>query len=331
MGIFDRIGTAKSGRGNDGSRKFRLELTKSGFISLLVVGVLGFVWVFFLGVMVGRGYKPEEAVPELAHIIPQPKNEVAQSVVPEPVKVDYTPLKPEELQFMEQLKSEEAQKSDLPTIKTPAISTPEQKVESQTSKTTPTAVTAQKETQAPPVQPGTRPDPAPPLKKPRPVDRKPVRDDVADKRKNKSVNVASVEIKPGEIGRTRQKPKPETKKVEPADNKNKLAKDNKKNNRTDKNPKETKKIDNAEKRRDSKTKIYNYTYQVGAFSSREQANSFKSKMGRQGFQSSVEMASVNGATVYRVMVHLKSSVKDVRGRMKATGVADYRLRGKVLE
>ncbi len=84
---------------NDGGpRKFSFELTMSGLVSLGIVLVLGISWVFILGILVGRGYRPEEAVPELAQIMPSSETPATLESSPPP-----TVLRPEELQFMEDL------------------------------------------------------------------------------------------------------------------------------------------------------------------------------------------------------------------------------------
>lgn len=61
-------------------------------------GLTAALTVFFvLGILIGRGYRPEAEVPELARIMPAPP--APGSVVQEEPKV----LKPEELHYMEQL------------------------------------------------------------------------------------------------------------------------------------------------------------------------------------------------------------------------------------
>ncbi|MEA4857363.1 SPOR domain-containing protein [Solidesulfovibrio sp.] len=83
-----------------GPRKFSFEISLSGVISVGIVVVLGMCWVFILGILVGRGYKPEAAVPQIAQMMPT--TEIKQ---PEGTTNSAPPtvLKPEELQFMEGL------------------------------------------------------------------------------------------------------------------------------------------------------------------------------------------------------------------------------------
>lgn len=96
--VMKLLSKFKVSRENDGPRKFSFELTMSGIISLIVVAVLGVTWVFILGVLVGRGYKPENAVPELAQMMP-----TTESSAPAESGEAPTVLKAEDLQFMENL------------------------------------------------------------------------------------------------------------------------------------------------------------------------------------------------------------------------------------
>lgn len=81
-------------------RRFAFSLSVAGIVSLTVVAVAALAWVFILGVLVGRGYKPEQAVPQLAEIMPRPgENATAPS--------DGV-LRPEELQFFDALKEKTA-------------------------------------------------------------------------------------------------------------------------------------------------------------------------------------------------------------------------------
>jgi len=93
-------------RGKDGPRKFSFELGLSGVISVGIVVVLGMCWVFILGILVGRGYRPEAAVPQIAEMMPVTEARLPDGGAPaEPPKV----LKPEELQFMEDLQGKDGE------------------------------------------------------------------------------------------------------------------------------------------------------------------------------------------------------------------------------
>ncbi len=97
MKLFNKINASNDG----GPRRFTLELTTAKIVSVGIVVVLGISWVFILGILVGRGYRPEEAVPELAQIMPAPETPTTLDGSEPP-----TVLKPEELHFMEDLQGQ---------------------------------------------------------------------------------------------------------------------------------------------------------------------------------------------------------------------------------
>uniref|UniRef100_I2Q1P9 Sporulation related protein n=1 Tax=Desulfovibrio sp. U5L TaxID=596152 RepID=I2Q1P9_9BACT len=98
-----------------GPRKFSFEISMSGVISVGIVVVLGMCWVFILGILVGRGYRPEAAVPQIAQMMPttEPKADGAPAAAP-------SVLKPEELQFMEGLQDKDGEVVADSTQKAPA-------------------------------------------------------------------------------------------------------------------------------------------------------------------------------------------------------------------
>jgi hypothetical protein len=98
-----------------GPRKFSFEISMSGVISVGIVVVLGMCWVFILGILVGRGYRPEAAVPQIAQMMPttEPKADGAPAAAP-------AVLKPEELQFMEGLQDKDGEVVADSTQKAPA-------------------------------------------------------------------------------------------------------------------------------------------------------------------------------------------------------------------
>lgn len=75
-------------------------LTAGGLVTVVVVSVAALAWAFVLGVLVGRGYKPEEAVPELARIMPRPE---ANATAPAPAPAPPAVLRAEELEFYDDL------------------------------------------------------------------------------------------------------------------------------------------------------------------------------------------------------------------------------------
>ncbi|MCA1946355.1 MAG: SPOR domain-containing protein [Desulfovibrio sp.] len=78
-------------------KRYKLEFSHTGLVGFVAVTLLGLVWVFIFGVLVGRGYRPETAVPELARIMPAEQN--AGKVL-----ADQGVLPPEELEFYDALR-----------------------------------------------------------------------------------------------------------------------------------------------------------------------------------------------------------------------------------
>lgn len=70
------MGTKKddSKKNNEaGGKRFTFSLSLSAIIGISTVLVISIVWAFVFGLIVGRGYQPEEVVPELKHIMPENK------------------------------------------------------------------------------------------------------------------------------------------------------------------------------------------------------------------------------------------------------------------
>ncbi len=83
----------KSGRKPAG--KFKIELGFTKALSLGAFVVLAMVWAFILGVFVGRGYNPEDVIPEISRVMPDAGHKISVPKV----------LRPEELEFFDRLKS----------------------------------------------------------------------------------------------------------------------------------------------------------------------------------------------------------------------------------
>ena len=79
------------------AKKYTFELSRTGLIGMGAALLLGLVWVFIFGVLIGRGYSPEKDLPKLASIMPSPPEEQGPAPNPEV-------LKAEELQFMDNLR-----------------------------------------------------------------------------------------------------------------------------------------------------------------------------------------------------------------------------------
>lgn len=123
-----------------GKKIFTFSLRLPELTGLSVIILVGFIWVFIFGLLVGRGYQPEEALPELKHLMPS-QQQVAE-VNPMPVeqnigansssqsnKTSNKPnlnrtqgktvteqqkasvIEPEQLNFFEQLKAKETSNS----------------------------------------------------------------------------------------------------------------------------------------------------------------------------------------------------------------------------
>ncbi|MFP4110013.1 MAG: SPOR domain-containing protein [Desulfonatronovibrio sp.] len=75
--------------------KFKIELGFTKTLSLGAFVVLAMVWAFILGVFVGRGYNPEDVVPEISRVMPDAGQSISVPKV----------LRPEELEFFDRLKS----------------------------------------------------------------------------------------------------------------------------------------------------------------------------------------------------------------------------------
>lgn len=94
----------KSPRDQEGPRRYTLRFSLAGLVSLCLLLVAGLSWMFVMGVLVGRGYKPENAVPTVVKVLPKASAPNATAV-----------LKAEELEFYDELK------------KKPKAQSPEQK------------------------------------------------------------------------------------------------------------------------------------------------------------------------------------------------------------
>lgn len=108
-------------------RKYSLQVSFGGLLAGGIILVIAFGWVFAFGVIVGRGYNPEEKMPELAQFLP-PRGEKTDHADGEP-EADI--LKAEELTFMRELKQRPEKEKPGTAEKLPAAPvqlTPEQTV-----------------------------------------------------------------------------------------------------------------------------------------------------------------------------------------------------------
>lgn len=124
-----RFELGKKQKAEGSGRRYKLELSMIGWIATVAVLLIGVTWVFIFGVLVGRGYRPEQTVPELSRIMPSDKKEQAAGT-------DNEVLKAEELQFYDSLKEDspagkQVDKNELAS-RTP-VKTPEKPAQNQTS------------------------------------------------------------------------------------------------------------------------------------------------------------------------------------------------------
>ncbi len=87
-----------------------ITLSKGRFISIGVIGVIALIWVFLLGIFVGRGYKPEDTVPQLAQVLPQAKEPPSNTPPAESL------LKTEDLEFFNQVKEKPTTQDTAPQV-----------------------------------------------------------------------------------------------------------------------------------------------------------------------------------------------------------------------
>lgn len=75
--------------------KFKIELNLAKALTFGAFVVLAMVWSFILGVFVGRGYNPEDVIPDIARVMPDARQEIPASRI----------LRPEDLDFFDRLRS----------------------------------------------------------------------------------------------------------------------------------------------------------------------------------------------------------------------------------
>jgi cell division protein FtsN len=77
-------------------KKWKIEFGLFGLLGLGTVGTLVMAWAFILGILVGRGYKPESVIPDLGRAV----SPLSSTMTKDPPR---TVLQPEELRFFETL------------------------------------------------------------------------------------------------------------------------------------------------------------------------------------------------------------------------------------
>lgn len=122
---------------NTSPRRYSFEFTISGLFSLFMFALLVIIWMFILGVLVGRGYKPERFIPKISALLPDEANKTqtidATSKLPQDESStgneELQTLKPEDLTFFDSLKK----KNETPTLPPAQPKTELQKNEAQPS------------------------------------------------------------------------------------------------------------------------------------------------------------------------------------------------------
>lgn len=288
---------------NNPNKRFKLELSMSGLIGLSSVTLLGLIWVFIFGVLVGRGYQPERAVPKLAQIMPSPTPSVPQPQVAEngkDEKASKEALKPEELQFYDKLKDSPDASKDKKAHTLPLAAQPSLAAAPAGSK------------------PGATPD-----KNAKAATDKASKDSAADKL-----------VAEGVVRLETAKPKADASK-EAKDAKDAKAKDAKaKADKEAKEAKDAKESKDAKQtaERESKEGRFAYVYQVASLPDAQSAQRYRDKVRGLGLNAEITQGEGNGKTWHRVVVHFKGKPEDTRemkAKLKAFGVDKPLLRSKL--
>lgn len=84
--------------------ELRLSLLRALMLGLLCIFLL--IWAFFIGVLVGRGEKPENMVPEIAALMPSQNGTASPADDPDNMQIPEDKIiQPENLEFMGNLKT----------------------------------------------------------------------------------------------------------------------------------------------------------------------------------------------------------------------------------
>jgi len=95
---------------NASRKTYDFSLSLPGMISAVGVGVVALTFFFVMGILIGRGYRPEADVPQLSEIMPTKEHGQVGEDQPIPEV-----LKAEELEYPERLKDEPHKVMDDPT------------------------------------------------------------------------------------------------------------------------------------------------------------------------------------------------------------------------
>lgn len=95
-------------RQSPGKRVITFSCGLPTFIACIVGMTAGIVWVFVLGILLGRGLAPESHIPKLDRIMPQAAPFPAPGLAESPTAARNTPIAAEDLEYRRALKSRTA-------------------------------------------------------------------------------------------------------------------------------------------------------------------------------------------------------------------------------
>uniref|UniRef100_B8DNX5 Sporulation domain protein n=1 Tax=Nitratidesulfovibrio vulgaris (strain DSM 19637 / Miyazaki F) TaxID=883 RepID=B8DNX5_NITV9 len=274
----------QNGRGGqgtkDGGRKkgvYTINVTLPSLISAGIVAIIGFGWVFVLGVIVGRGYNPEERL-GIDRIMPKPAANASAGANPTPMPGGV--IKPEDLQFMDSLRAKPAPISGNAGV---AVNASEI-----------VAKNAKKD-QKPDTKPDTKADTKADAKK----DTKTAKTDT--KADTKAAQKADTKAD------TKKDAQKDAKKTATATAAPKDARES----RDSKDTKDTKDTKTAETKPADGDR-FDYVYQVAAYKAADPANALKAKLEASGIKVRLDSSVENGVSWYRLNALFRGTPEDTR-------------------
>lgn len=289
---------------NGAPRRYKLELSLTGAVGLGTVTFLGLVWVFIFGVLVGRGYQPEKAVPELARIMPEAQGKE---------KKGSEVIKPEDLTFLSTLREEprheresQAQAevkqaaatqpaaAEKPAVAAPPASVAAQAPAKQAEKQAAASKSAASEQQTASSGSSAKPAAVAEVKAP---------SSAAGEEPVSRPEAPAASAEPGKVAQVEPAASPE----EGGDSQEKLEED----------------IDQTR---------YDYVYQIASLSEPKAALRFRDKVRKLGFHSEVKVVQGEKKYWHRVVVHFQGrpiDTREMKAKLETLGVDKPLLRSKV--
>ncbi|MBZ2172833.1 SPOR domain-containing protein [Nitratidesulfovibrio sp. SRB-5] len=275
----------QNGRGGqgtkDGGRKkgvYTINVTLPSLISAGIVAIIGFGWVFVLGVIVGRGYNPEERL-GIDRIMPKPAANASAGASPTPMPGGV--IKPEELQFMDSLRAKPA-----PVSGNAGVSVNASEIVAKNGK----------KDQKPDTKPDTKTDTKADAKK----DTKTAKADT----KTDSRAAQKTEAKPDTKADTKKDAQKDTRKTATSTAAPKDARESK----DSKDTKDTK----ATEAKPADGDRFDYVYQVAAYKAADPANALKAKLEASGIKVRMDSSVENGVSWYRLNALFRGTPEDTR-------------------